>query len=911
MNKLLLVSLYTFFFLVPEYGQAQISVFTKSLGDATHIEIGGKQEWRYTVTRKPGRRPRVFVQFVDVKPSDLASLRNIRDKRVHEVEVVSGKNGHALLKFKLSHKKMELFDYQTQDPSKLILDVFKDVKVVKKKKKKKDYLATMIQKGSKNSKLPAKQGGRAPASDYIETGAQEKLSGSVEDIRIKYGIFDGGDPDLKRFKIDIDGIKEEALIRASKNIYVRLPSLIVVHPYLKQLNESMPRYPIAKKKGEENKLVRLINQFNNDDKPALVLSTLKLFRKKFPVSNYEKEIEFIVADTYYKLWLRDRKKSDLDTALTRYKDILTRYKEDPLRYRILMLIGMNYFDQGNNFGVLSTFQVAEKKYKDSPFYWQMRMLLAHSLRELNRYDDSVTELKAIANDPMSGNYAIEARFRMGDVYFKKKEYQKAISEYTSSLTRHADRWEEAPNVYFNLAESQFWTRQWVKSIASFQEFLRRFPSHDFGGYAMTRIGEILEITGADDKKATGAYLESFFRYRNTPGAFIAKQNINLRRLASMKKAEAEAAFESMKKEYPKDSRIENLEPYMALVKSEGLIERHRFKEGYKTLASYYQTQSNSPFLGIFKYRIVRSLTKHIEYLQENGNNLQALRQFLNQQLWLRGSDRIDTKFAVGKAYEGMGLWNDAQLYYQSTQKALTDLSGKNLQKASVLQNLPTQEQIKLRLAKVALENRNPRKAQNILAQIKDRSKLEPEEKVEEKILTARVMEEREDFKGAISCLEDLLVSWKDNMELLAEPWLKLAKLNEKIKRKESAQIWVQKVLAATKSNPDKVKSEIHREALEMSGDLYRSQGKNREAIEAYETIVSKFGKDSAIPSVHYKIGKAFFDEKEIAQATKAWSGLKKMQNGELWARMADEQLAQKGWKNKYGKYLDRKPAGRR
>ena len=109
-----------------------IHVATKSLKDATHIEISGLNEWRYDVSRKKvGDRMHVFVQLNGVSPADLQTLRTLQDARLHDVEVKAGLNGDALLDFALTDNKLGFFDYQTEAPASLILDVYRDDAPVK------------------------------------------------------------------------------------------------------------------------------------------------------------------------------------------------------------------------------------------------------------------------------------------------------------------------------------------------------------------------------------------------------------------------------------------------------------------------------------------------------------------------------------------------------------------------------------------------------------------------------------------------------------------------------------------------------------------------------------------------------------------------------------------------------------
>ncbi len=55
-------------------------------------------------------------------------------------------------------------------------------------------------------------------------------------------------------------------------------------------------------------------------------------------------------------------------------------------------------------------------------------------------------------------------------------------------------------------------QQYGKSLDVYRDFVKKFPSSDHAAFAMTRMGELLEIFGADKSRVMGAYLETYFRY---------------------------------------------------------------------------------------------------------------------------------------------------------------------------------------------------------------------------------------------------------------------------------------------------------------------------------------------------------------------------------------------------------------
>ena len=452
------------------------------------------------------------MQFSGLKSSDLEKLKSIADDRVAAVKVEPGLNDDAKVTFDLRSPKLNLFDYQTEKPTHLVFDIFSEDKgtspVAKNKNKK---VLTVTKKENFETKHKA---GRKPASAEVtpELGTQPLLeSSSIADKRleIKYGIFDGGDQNMNRFRLlpgEVSPKAEEtALIKSTQNIYIHFPALELGHGYLTTLlsADDPKRFDVPNDNTDERMQVSLMVKLFSEAKYAMVLRTLKFFQEKYPVTKYQKPLDFLIAETYFKLWQRDGSKNNFDTAMTLYKQLLNKYPTDPSRFRIILVIGVNYLEQGNYFGALSTFQAGTERYKDSPFYWQMRLATAEVLSQLNKETAALTELTAIENDPKASFFSAQARFRRGDVFFHKKDYSAAIKEYKEATVKFPDHLGTAPNLLFNTAESQFWLKDYKGAWRPTDNFYSNFPVTVLGGYAMTRIGEIFEILGAADQKSLG------------------------------------------------------------------------------------------------------------------------------------------------------------------------------------------------------------------------------------------------------------------------------------------------------------------------------------------------------------------------------------------------------------------------
>src|SRR6185312_3085438 len=100
------------------------------------------------------------------------------------------------------------------------------------------------------------------------------------------------------------------------------------------------------------------------------------------------------------------------------------------------------------------------------------------------------QYKAIIKDFPKTQHAREARYRIGDVAFAKGDFTQAIREYESAIKDLPADEKLFPNADCNMAEARFQQKDFKKSLNNYVQFVDLYPTHDYGGYALTRIGEL-------------------------------------------------------------------------------------------------------------------------------------------------------------------------------------------------------------------------------------------------------------------------------------------------------------------------------------------------------------------------------------------------------------------------------------
>lgn len=952
----LLVVLISVIFSSPVFAQTSVQqsgtgsgirVEFSRIGDASHFEFEGTGSDRYKLERND--KGEVVLRIPNL---DEASMRRLREVADGQVKVLSiepkSVDGNVEIRFQAG-KDVDFFDYVSDQPKRLVVDFFpaqdalKDAKPLaaaneseEKAKAKPSSPAKDPQKrepAGGDFVIVAKQGPTGATTLSAEPASLAEQIASRKDF--ERGIFDGGDPEFRRFTVKDYEIRESARLQSRAALRIPFPMLDLGFPKLGELQAAPPLYEILPKDTAENKEARLLLTLFKNQRQALFLSTAKDFLKKYPQSEYDEIVRYAMADTHYALWRQERvyneenkiksdsnlHDADFEEAMGLYNNLVEKYPDSPMTTRTLLLVGYSYLDRGDSFGALKTFQRLVRLKPDSKYAGQVKISIARAFLSLNRWDDALKELTDVEQNAKSVKDRQEAGFRKGDVYFRRGDYQKAIAEYDRAIKTYPEATGRFPNAFYNLAESRFRLGQEKMAIDSFRQFLQKFPEHRHGGYAMTRLGELIEtLVGADDSRVTGAFFESYFRFRSTPGADIARMRVLTARIPKMMKdRELKDALLEIDEIVKRDADLPFIQEFRVISVADAFNERKEYERATKDLIQFYKENTQSKHLPLIKGRIVRNLSDNIRSYVDRGDFIQGLRLYSRDQSgWLKGIRRADLPFYAAKAYEAAGVLGDSAEQYRET---LARLESQTPDTRDVFEAPISKESVRLRLAAVAAQNRDYAAAEAELKQIKDLAKLSEVEQSERAGLAADVAEARGQTDLARKFLADVIkaMATKDaNVAVVAPLHLRVAKLALKSKDFKSAESAIETAISGidkgleAQGGPVADLEKQKAGALEVKAEVALARGKPKEAIQAFATLLelpvaNADASRKGFDSVRYRLGKLQFEAGDLKAAETTWKGLAQDEKN-LWRRLASEQMSGAKWRDEYKKYIERIPA---
>ncbi|NJL23739.1 MAG: tetratricopeptide repeat protein [Calothrix sp. SM1_5_4] len=590
-----------------------------------------------------------------------------------------------------------------------------------------------------------------------------------------------------------------------------------------------------------------------------------------------------------------------------YNELVQKFPESPLREHNYLILGFAQMERGDALSTLQTFQGFLSEYPSSPEVPQVRKALAEAYMVLRKYDEAAGEYARIIKDFPKSAHAQEARFRMGDVQFAMGDYTQAIRTYESAIKELPAEEKTYPNANFNMAEARFWQKDYKNSLGNYIQFVNLFPAHEHGGYALTRIGELLAVLGADQRRVMGAFLESYFRFPNHPGAKVARIRMLSQQMRGMKDKEVKKALQEIEETALKLD-LPGIREFTTLMVAEGLTNRGEYREALGNLIAYFQKNPSTPNLDTFKSRIQRNIANELKDLVDKGDFLKALDFYSRYSgTWLKNTDRIDVPYFVAGAYERAGAYSEAEGIYGTALGKRKKVVGTATEKEKKVQeHLPSVASLHLRMAATLAQDRKYIEAYNHLKTIGAGADLTPEETVERVRLSALIAEQRNEPVKAREALMDLAKKWQGDPALVAPVNLQLAQTFMKLGDAKQAESYADRVLRS-EGGETAVPERVVAEAYAVKGDALLAQKKSLAAVESYQKMLERFEGTMPLASVRYKAGRILFEGGDLKGAADIWARLQGTPNEFLY-KVGKEKLDDSKFRDEYNKYINRIPA---
>lgn len=899
---------------------SQLKAELKTQGETLNFELIGQSSWDYDLKKTTEKgKVKLLLSVKGLTSQALSTMKNITNPFVDSVKMSDAVvDGKVQVEFILKSEHVEAFDYLTDSPSKLIIDFYFNEgykpKVVEKLQKSDKKIAESKEKIlNKDKKTTTKLNvdkQRAPASNDYFSIVDFKNSPSLESTQVdlKQGLFDSADKSFSRFKLKAHELKNDALFDALTEYYIKYPVLEQELTFWTKMKANFPDYEIEPKNTDENKQARLLKKLFDKKRTFVLQKTTNWFENKYPQSKYLEVAYLLTADLFFKEWQNTGNNENLDTAQAYYQKFLDKYPQSPLHERTSLAVGLIELERKNYLSAIRKLNahVENKKYNENISKYYAKAAIAEALLKLNKLDESNKELEQVINEAQDFDLVAEAEFKKADYLVKAEKYQEAKNQYDFAIKKYPQFANSYPGAYFNKMESEFRIKKNLEAQQSALDFVQKFARHDFAPYALTRLGEVFEVIGASSEKAVGAYLETHFRYGDSPKTIIARLHLLSIKMKGMKEPELKKTLEKMD-ELAAKSDLENVQQFKASMIADGYARRKDFQSAIDVLTKFYQNEPRKKYSEQVTQRIKKNIFDYIKFLSENNKHKDVL--FTHKKYsdnWIRTEERIDTKFYLAKAYESAGAYKQALNFYEKVEGKIEKLGyDQNSQNIKNKQDLPKIEQIYLAKARVQSELNNYQEALASIEKIKKPDLLTSSEQVERVDIASALYEKKGDYESSIRYLNELVRVWSNEPDLVVNSVARLSKLESKSGQVDQA---INRLADFSEKNiAEKNKFIINKTLAAVALENNMTE----QAIKGLDYVVNNQSK-SDIESGRYseerfKLGELHFLSGNLKKAKDVWSSFSD-KDDTIWGKIAQEKMNSSQWNDDYKKYLKRIPA---
>ena len=910
MKKPLLYILSFLCFIGSELQAADVKGKVSVEGETFNFELSGQKNWDYDLKRiKDKGQPKVQLFVKSLDQNFINSIRNIENPFVKSISVTQNAiDNKWLIEFVLKNESVETFDYLTDQPSKLIIDFYKSESVATAETFDTPVsapVASAVGPKKKNAKKTSTV--RKPADVDILT---IKDPGGIEtSVLARSGLYDAGDSQFSRFAMKESDYKEESVIKSRNNYYLKFPVLESEFPFWKKMKENSPAYEITPENGEENKQARLLKTLFNKKRYLVFVQTSEWFKKKYPTSKYADMISFMTGDAFAALWRAEKIQTFYEQAQNAYRDAQEKYPDSVLSERTSLLTGMLAIDNSDYMSAIRKLHVhiENKKFDNKISKQYAKIGLAYSYSKINKLEDALNFLSEIEKHTTDQLVLTEVAVRKGDFYFMSKKFNESIAAYEAATKNFPLVSKLFPSAYFNKMEAQFWKSKFQDSHRSALDFAEYFPAHDFAPYALTRVGELLDIMGASQSSSVGAYLETHFRYGDSPKTIVARLHLLSTKMKSMKSEQLEQTLIKMD-ELALKSELQNVDQFKVTMISDGFSRRTEYLRAIDILTKFYQRNPTRLDAKQVTQRIVKNVNDQLKYLSDLGNYRDLLKTYRQySDTWLKTHSRIDTDFFLGLSYEHAGAFGDAIEKYKKVLDGLVSIKGTPIEKETyVNQYLPSFDSLYLKLSKNSYDNFSYQDAYQYLEKIQTPLALSEEDQIERVQLASKLYEQKGDSATSIRYLSDLSNLWNGDEKLSLPVQFRLAEMQMQKNDISDAISTYEKCRGILLKNDKPAHKDLSR-YLNSYAKLLINQGKENEAIAVLNEIFDKHGEKFNLNQERFLLGDLYFKKGEIKKAELAWGNIKN-EDFKIWKELSDEKLRQAAWDVDYKKHLKRIPA---
>ena len=226
---------------------------------------------------------------------------------------------------------------------------------------------------------------------------------------------------------------------------------------------------------------------------------LKLFRKfakDYPNSPLLPNILYLLAEAEFRITWR-QKHPNYEKALAAYQHATRKFPKSRFSDHSLYKIGNIFEEIGYTLEARVLYNEGINRNQKSLYNTARKTSLANMLLKEKRYEDAYQAFQKILKKSPKSNEAQLAIIKIANEYFDQKDFIRALDIYNEAIRRWPSVVNKTPIIYSNMGEIYFKKRDYQKARKFYFNMVNMDPANKEAHRALNRIGDLYLIQGRE------------------------------------------------------------------------------------------------------------------------------------------------------------------------------------------------------------------------------------------------------------------------------------------------------------------------------------------------------------------------------------------------------------------------------
>ncbi|MFC2102972.1 tetratricopeptide repeat protein [Bacteroidota bacterium] len=212
------------------------------------------------------------------------------------------------------------------------------------------------------------------------------------------------------------------------------------------------------------------------------ISEFSRLQSKYPESAYADVSLYTIGWIYFQ-------QGNFDDAIERYRNVLELYAGTSLAPVIFYSIGDSYFNLSDYNAAIVNYQKVLTEYTSSENVYDALNGIQYCYVAKNEPEKAIALIDQFVSQNPSLKYSDKILFKKGEIYYSLRNYEAAKESYKEFVERYADS-DLTAEAYYWIGKSADNLEQYEDAIFYFNTAFQNFPESDISGSAVLEMGAI-------------------------------------------------------------------------------------------------------------------------------------------------------------------------------------------------------------------------------------------------------------------------------------------------------------------------------------------------------------------------------------------------------------------------------------